>query len=129
MHIILGDRISEKPDSTYSLMISSGEIVEAFDLNNQGITYKVALDQFSKKVNYISTDDLNFETEEGLKVGTTFKDAQNKTNSKLSLEVGFAYILQLDSGWNAAFIEDSLKLLNKLDDNITIKFFFKRESN
>jgi hypothetical protein len=109
----------------YKIMISPSQVAPAYAVLDNGITFIVSVD-YDGNLNYISTDDSQFKTLEGLKVGDTLGKAKNYQVDTLNKESGWCFWILLSSSWKAAFIQGSSATEGKLKPNSKIKWFFKR---
>jgi hypothetical protein len=109
----------------YKIMISPSQVVPAYAVFDNGITFIVSVDH-DGNLNYISTDDSHFKTSEKLKVGETLEKAKNYQVGTLNKESGWCFWILLSSGWKAAFIQGPAATEGKLQPDSKIKWFFKR---
>lgn len=113
-------KLKEKGD----ILTSSSSFEKAYFLKNNEINYLICKDS-ENRITYISTDDTNFITEEGIRLGMSINDPLITTKNEIFMEPGYAYILPLKSGWFAEFsISDYDSGIMSPDS--TIKLFFKR---
>lgn len=126
--IKIGERLPQEImyESDEYRMTSSGSMEAMFRTTINGINYIFCKNQ-TDTITYIETKDENFVTKEGFKVGMRYYDEiANKTEQKLQLEKGWAYVLPLDDGWYAAFDLSEVDL-QKMSTDSTIKWFYKRK--
>lgn len=122
----VGDKISDSDllDTTFK-MISAGSIKPVYTLLKDGIVFTISKDE-NNVIFYIETKDDKFVTKEGVKVGMHLNDVLVKSNSDLILERGWAYIIELPSGWNAAF-NLSKENQKELSSEKTVSWLYKRK--
>ena len=104
------------------IMISSGEITPSYVLKLDNITYSICKNS-KNKISYIQTNDTNFISSEDLKIGMTLAECKTKTTAVFKLERGWAYYVELPSGWKAAFAIINEK---EIDETKKLVMFFKR---
>ncbi|MGD8520318.1 MAG: hypothetical protein PVF56_04165 [Desulfobacterales bacterium] len=109
----------------YKIMISPSQVSSAYAVIDNGITFIVSVDN-DGNLNYISTNDSQFTTREGLKVGDTLGKTRNHHVGGLNKESGWCFWVLLSSGWKAAFIQGPSATEGKLKPDSMIKWFFKR---
>ena len=124
----INDLFHPRGVSDFSLLISSAQFSRAYSVNCNNIHYYIAVNavgQF-KKVVYISTDDKSFVTPEKLKINDFLSDVRNVSDNEILTENGWAFVIPLESGWNAAFVEGESMTDGTLNADSKISFFFKR---
>ena len=109
----------------YKIMTSPSQVVPAYAVFDNGITFIVSVDHDSN-LNYISTNDSHFKTSEQLKVGDTLWKAKNFQVDTLNKESGWCFWILLSSGRKAAFIQGSSATEGKLKSDSKIRWFFIR---
>lgn len=125
--IKIGDTLSNLSSlskNSYTLN-SSGQIIMSYNIFIDGIKYTICVDK-NNTINYIETKDKKFETLEGIKLGMTFKSIKDARDKRLNKELGWAYVMPLKDGWNAAF-EFSKSNIQEMSSDSTIVWFFKRK--
>ncbi len=124
--IDIGDTLPKgKVTETETYRITSSGSMEAmYRINVNGINYIICKDD-SNKITYIETKDMDFITEEGLKIGMNYHEVLKYTDKEIQLEKGWAYILPLSNGWYAAF-DLSIENLDEMPNDTSIRWFFKR---
>jgi|SRR5690606_34956400 len=95
------------PNSTYA---------NSIDVISKDIVFKIGLNK-ENKIIFITTNDLNFETN-GFKINYTMGKEFNK-KGKEQIQ-GWGQFILLDSGWYAAF-----DYKDTINENSKIKWFFK----
>ena len=109
----------------YKIMISPSRVTSAYKVFDNGINFIVSVDH-DGNLNYISTNDSQFKTSEGLKVGDALRKAKNYQVGAINKESGWCFWILLSSGWKATFIQGSSTTEGKLKSDSKIKWFFKR---
>lgn len=110
-------------------MTASGGMKPAFYTEFKGIRFDVAVASFkSNIISYISTTDTAFKTKEDVMVGDTFEDVLKKAKGEVVKEQGWAFWVRLNSGWNAAFMENLLTEDEAPPPDAKVSFLFKRYS-
>lgn len=89
-------------------------------INN--VSLSVGIDPDRDTVFFVSTTDEKFITQDSVYVGMSFKDARIKTIDTIFNEPGWAWILPLKSGWNAAFHFE----YQEVPDTARVWFLFQR---
>jgi hypothetical protein len=103
---------------------SSSQFDKAYKVHINGIEYKIAVNQ-NNKVNFISTSDPNFETEENFKIGTTYSEVKKSIASDVIKETGYSFKIKLASGWFACFTQGQTMTEDNLQNSSKIKWFQK----
>lgn len=113
-------------------MTSPSSLTPCISVNEGGIKYSLAFESSSMmdtininqtlKVVWKSTKSQDFKTPEGYTIENTY--ANVKEHGKLQGYPGWAYYVELPSGWCAAFFDKNSSAYPKETDKIT--FFFKR---
>jgi hypothetical protein len=125
--IELGDPLPEKArEAGYDMMIASSQFSVAYIVEDGGHRYTITVDS-SRMINYISPDDKSFVTPEGVKAGDTYERVRKLSTRPLRTEEGWAYFIELPSGWNAAFIQGKTMTEGKLSPKARVKWLFKRK--
>jgi hypothetical protein len=96
-----------------------------FVLNVEGVDFSVCVNH-ENEISYIRTDDINFVTPDGVRIGTTYSDLFRVTNGKIKKRIGWAYYVDLKSGWKAAFVNEETNAGRKLLENSQVSFLFKK---
>ncbi|MGE5529751.1 MAG: hypothetical protein ACM3X6_11505 [Patescibacteria group bacterium] len=113
--------------SSETVQIGTNKFVQGYNIKAKGIKYKIGVDE-SMVIIFISTDDRKFTTPEKVKPGMKFMDAMEIStqfpDSKLIIEKGWAGVIPLQSGWNAAVLLDKSDGFSMFDK---IAFVFKRK--
>lgn len=122
----IGDQIQEKEllDTSFR-MIKAGSIQVVYTILIDDITFNISKGE-ENIITYLETKDAKFETPEGVKVGMPLSDVIEKCNTKLRLERGWAYTIELPSNWNAAF-RLSEKNPKEMSLDRTVNWLYKRE--
>jgi hypothetical protein len=107
------------------IMISSAQLEQSYNVIIDDVNYLICKDM-ENRIKYIETKDFSFITADSVKIGMSFKEVLKHTNNPPRLENGWAFIVSLNSGWNAAF-EISKNDFNKMDFDSTVKWLFKRK--
>lgn len=101
----LGDEIPaeviENQKATYS-MTNASNMAKVYSIENERISFNIQVDD-SYIVTYISTNDPDFRTPEGVYLGMTYEQVMGKTSAELKAMRGWGYYLKLPSGWKAVF--------------------------
>ncbi len=112
----LGDKLLKKDVvGIENLLIFPSQMEDCYIIKKENIIYDVTITKDSI-INYITTNDVKFKTTEGYKVGSCYKDIKS---SKFIIWNGWGRFINLNSGWNAVFKDESL------NDNSKVLFFFK----
>lgn len=76
-------------------------------------------------VKFVKTEDTTLITPEGVYVGMPIGKASELAGSKMLYEPGWAYVVQLPSGWNAGIMVGG-KMRESLIADLGIRFLFRR---
>lgn len=110
--------------STTLLMTGSGGLEPAYDVKHNGLEFTVCAHK-DMLIHYVSTNDPRFLTPEGIAVEESLKRVLETSNGKLIKEPGWAFYVSLKSGWNAAFVQESMTE-GELLPEAKVRFLFKR---
>ncbi len=105
-------------------LISPSDMAKLYKINVNNNEFEVALTKESK-IRYIQTYSQDFVTDEGVKVGMTLEDVQNKVNLDVLTLPGWAFVIRFQSGWCAAFIVGDSMTEHFPDKKAEVKFLFK----
>ncbi len=109
-------------------MISSSQFSPSHNLVVEGLSYTVATDNDGKVV-YIGTSDPDFETDNGLRIGSTLQDVRSVTANRLLNEKGYGYTIHLPSGWTAGFFMGEHAADYEPTSESKVGWFFKRQEH
>lgn len=108
-------------ESNEFILISSAQMEKSFKVIQDSCVFLVCVDS-NKRIKYIQTKDLNFETPDGIRAGMSFREIKTILNGQeANLEPGWAQYFVLQSGWKAAFAFDK-----PITDDSIVSFLFKR---
>jgi len=107
------------------LMISASQLQTFYVSKYNNIEYDIAVDD-QNIIIYIGTQDSNFVTEDKLRVGDPLALALENAISELMLESGWAYYVELKSGWKAMFTTGPHMTDSIPKPDSPIRLFFKR---
>ena len=94
-------------------------------INYNGIIYNVCLD-VSKNVIFIFTNDTNFLSSDGYRIGDVFSKLPKSSAIKKTFTPGYGVETLLPSKWNATFLDPSILHNGDISDTSRIKSFYKR---
>ena len=98
--------VDDDADSSPNLyMIAAAQISPAEEITVDGLRYTMAFDDGGRVV-FIATFDPEFVTSEGLRVESTYQEVEKAARSIAVREPGWAFVVPLPSGWNAAFVRE-----------------------
>jgi maltose-binding protein MalE len=120
--INLCDKISQSDLAVTDYILSSGgQTIKAMDFVDNKIKFTLGLNQ-KYRVQYISTNDVNFQTQEKIKVNQSFFEIKDLLATlKVKREAGWATYYELPSGWSIAF-----DFKSNISDSSRVLFIFKR---
>ena len=112
----LVDKLSKKDiQGTTTLLIFPSQMQRCFIVKVVNVKYNITITKDSI-INYISTSDNHFKTNEGIDVGSSLSRFKNKKNITWK---GWGKFIKLNSGWNAVFND------GVLNNNSKVLFFLK----
>lgn len=124
----LGERISGYPKwKREMIMASGGATRKSYEVSYGGVNYTVGTERESDVIKWVSTHDLAFRTPEGLATGDTVDKVRAVAKREVGAEPGWAFHVELPSGWSAAFVQGQSMTEGELSPTAQICFFFKRE--
>ncbi|MFT5778298.1 MAG: hypothetical protein ACI837_001254 [Crocinitomicaceae bacterium] len=86
------------------MLISSGQFASFTNIIYKNCEFELVKSTAGDST-YLSTSDVNFITPEGFKVGNTWGDIDENYRLELARMPGWAYYIELDSGWQLGFCE------------------------
>ena len=90
------------PSDTIMYMIKSAQLAWVCEIVVDGAKFVVGtIDK--KRIAYISTEDHQIMTPEGIHVGDSFDVVRHANGSEILAEPGWGYFSRLPSGWNAVY--------------------------
>jgi hypothetical protein len=99
----LGGRVPEGAHKTgVGIMVSPSQLQEGWAWSFDGVDYSLGVDDRGA-VQYVSTYSTKVMTKEGVHVGQSFSDVKRVEGMRLVAWPGWGYVVELPSGWNAAF--------------------------
>jgi hypothetical protein len=107
------------------IQTSSGQLQPYEELIINHVVFQLVLK--GKDTSFISTRDQNFITPEGYKIGIEWSQISMQLRNRLITEPGFAYYIELPSGWKVGFCEGLSCTDGLPTDTSDIKFIFKRK--
>ena len=93
----------QPPQGGFQILVQAAQSWPAYILTHEGLSYTVGVSKPENEVRYIDTSDTRFRTSEGLSVTNTLADATRASSAPVQYETGWAYYVDLPSGWSAAF--------------------------
>jgi len=121
----LGMRLPFKRRSNALLMTASGSLDPSYEVEFRGIEFTVCARK-DRLITHVSTNDRRFRTPEGIAVGDSLQKVLKVSNSELAREPGWAFYMQLESGWIAGFTQGESMTDGELPSEAKVKFLFKR---
>lgn len=107
-------------------IITPSSTAPIYNIQRDGISFDVGLND-SNRVCFIATSDSTFTTDEGLRVGSTYRDVKLVSDSTLHTEPGWGYYVGLPSGWRVFFGVGPTMTEAEPVDTTRVVFFFKRD--
>ena len=106
------------------IMSSPSSLDTAYKIKRKDIEFNLAVDD-KNTIKYIETNDPKFKTEEAVSVGDTYDYVSKLTDNKAYKISGWAYVLDMESGWSAAFVEGENATNEKLKPDSKVVFIYK----
>jgi hypothetical protein len=122
-----GAKVALMDGKKMDVVADSAQTYPAYRIVRDSIPYLVGFDEKKNAIVYICPDDpQKFKTPEGIQVGTSLNDVTAIAKSSPIRRPGWAYVLRLPSGWNAAFLASPHDPTGApLDSNSKVDFLFK----
>jgi formylglycine-generating enzyme required for sulfatase activity len=89
-------------DTGEMVMVSPAQFQHAWNWVFDNVEYTLGIDE-NGRVQFLSTSSLKVATAEGIRVGQRFAELQKVEGIKLVAWCGWGYVVELPSGWKAAF--------------------------
>ena len=98
----LGDPLDCAPSHDTMFAISPAQFVKGCSISKSGVKYFVgSID--GKTIDFVSTQDSNFRTPEGVRLGSSIREVILAGGTQIYEEPSWAYLSRLPSGWSAKF--------------------------
>ncbi len=107
-----------------NILVTPGLFLRAFGVHVNDEIFLACPDQ-NDSVVFIQPASNDFKTPEGVKVGDIYFSILRVVPDSTRIVQGWAYVLPLLSGWNAAFCEGEHKTDGLLQDDSEVVFLFK----
>ena len=120
----LRTRIPKTATKLGQIMTSPGQTREHYLLTTDGITWDVGASPDGRAA-FVGTRSSNFRTPEGLSVGTRYSVLRARGMKQATAFPGFAWIVELPSGWRAAFIRGPGMTDSSLVSSTQISFLYR----
>ena len=115
----------DKSVFTNMVLYKPNEFKQSRIINYNGLVYNVCLDA-SSNIIFIFTNDKNFLSCDGYRVGDAFSKLSKSTVIKKTFIPGYGVEVLLPSKWNATFLDPPTLQNGEASDISTIKSFYKR---
>jgi hypothetical protein len=106
-------------------MVSPSQFEDCYQVKINNINYLISIDG-NNRIKSIFTYDKKFISPDSIKIGMKLSDVIRLSKDKPYLINGWAYVIPLNSGWNAAF-EISNYDSNTLSPDSIVKWMYKRK--
>lgn len=123
--VIMQDSVVQEESLGKMLMTNSGNIEPSLDVKLYGCDFTVVLNN-SGDTTHWSTNDNNFTTPEGFKVGTKWTDLSPELQNSVNKMLGWGYYINLRSGWQLGFCEGESCTDSEPKEGSIVKWIFKR---
>ena len=107
------------------IMTASSQTRHQYNLTISGVDFVLGVND-DGIVRYISTDRVKVKTPEGICVGDSYKSVTQRVGVQAVAEPGWAYHVELPSGWRAAFVQGDSMTEGKLAPDARVRWLFKR---
>ena len=120
----VGGDLRRRAVATGTLLLSGpSETREAYNFVAEGVPFRLGVTD--GRVRYVATTSPAFLTPEGLRVGDMFSAVRSASGSAPVLQPGWAYVVELPSGWRAAFVQGETMTAGPLHDTTRVRWFFR----
>ena len=106
------------------IMSSPSSLDTAYKIKRNDIEFNLAVND-KNIIKYIATNDPRFKTEDSVSVGDTYDYVRNITDNEVYKISGWAYVLDMESGWSAAFVEGENATNEELKPDSKVVFIYK----
>lgn len=113
----LYDSISER-----SILISPNQFKKGYFILSNGVRYSV-IENENKVINFISTNDTTFYIN-NINIGMKYNQINKKDILDEKYVSGWGYIINLKSGWNALFADDTVFRNHSIHEHAPISAFY-----
>jgi len=123
----IGRKVSSniEMNTKINLMVSPSQFEDCYQVKINNINYLISIDG-NNRIKSIFTYDKKFISPDSIKIGMKLSDVIRLSKDKPYLINGWAYVIPLNSGWNAAF-EISNYDSNTLSPDSIVKWMYKRK--
>jgi len=112
----------KEEEMVHELLVGPAQSFPYKKIKFKDITYDIAINK--GKIEYISTTDSNFITNDGFKVGDTIESLKQMGYEEFKELRGWGYYIKLKSGWNAGFSILQDNTYKPLKNDSKIAWFF-----
>ena len=124
----LGKRLPHDAKAMGTMLLTSpAQTRPQYSVTRNGVRFSICPNE-SQRIVHISTSDPAFNTAEGIHVGTPLNEVRGVAHTTEIAWSGWAYVLPLPSGWNAAFVEGPTMTDAPLKEDSPVVFLFKGNS-
>ena len=109
----------------YMVLYKPNEFKPSRIINYNGVVYNVCLNA-SNNIIFILTNNKNFLTSDGYRVGDAFSKLTKTSVKKKTFIPGYGVEVLLPSEWKATFLDPPTLQNGEASDTTTIKSFYKR---
>ncbi len=122
----LKDKLSVNTLSTYQkYLTSSGSFEDMYTISKGGYTFDVMVNE-KGNITFFKTEDLNFTTPSGIKIGTSLKEINRESSHNIKNMMGWGYYILLSDGWFAGLENEKNIVVNqKLSLDSKVELLFK----
>ena len=106
------------------IMTSPSSFDVKYQIKRNGIKFNLGVND-KNTIKYIGTNDPKFKTEEAVSVGDTYDYVRKLTDNEVYKISGWAYVLDMESGWSAAFVEGENATNEELKPDSKVVFIYK----
>ncbi|HEX4128585.1 MAG TPA: hypothetical protein VHZ24_00995 [Pirellulales bacterium] len=110
-------------------MAESAQTWPLYTLTSAGVPFTLGVDEDDGHgtIRYISTTDGRFATPEGVHAGSDYRAVMAASGGRVAIrEPGWAYYVELPSGWRAAFTQGLGMTDGELRPDATVQWVFQR---
>jgi hypothetical protein len=112
--------------SNAMIMAESAQFWPEFKLTCGGVPFDLGVDE-GGVIRYVSTTDTRFATPEGVHVGSDYRSAMAAAGGQAAVrEPGWAYYVDLPSGWRAAFVTGPSMTDGAVTAESPVRWLFQR---
>ena len=126
IRVIKNNTVIKEEKIDKMLMTNSSNFEPSMDIKLYNCDFTIVLNDFGDTTHW-STNDNKFETPEGYKVGTYWKELSTELQNSVNKMPGWGYYIRLNSDWQLGFCEGETCTDSAPKEGSKVDWVFKRK--